>query len=91
MSSRKFPKLDESDMRREEARLPELAKMAGSNAHRRSLQRFGRVLTVRNDQLIDLRSDGGITVVKALPPAVKVPASSPKVKVKLIAGRKKQP
>ncbi|WP_296359166.1 hypothetical protein [Ramlibacter sp.] len=91
MSSRKFPKIEEGEMRRQEARLPDLAKVAGENAHRRSLQRFGQVLTVQNNQMVDLRSDGSVTVVKTLPPVIKVPTTLPKVKVRLAAKRKKQP
>lgn len=70
--SRKYPRLDESSMQQLESRIPELAARAGLAAHRRALQSFGRVVTVQDDKLVELKSDGSFTIVKALPPALKV-------------------
>lgn len=75
MSRAQFSSADEAELRKLEAGVPEIAARAGLKAHLASLAKFGQVVTVRNQKVVRLTSDGQYTVLSDIPPAVKVPKS----------------
>lgn len=70
--ARKFPSIDEAEMRRAESDVPRLARQAGAKANRSALQRFGHVTTLRQNSVVELKQDGSFSIVAPLRPPVKV-------------------
>jgi hypothetical protein len=61
-----------SDDDRDDADVPELAVRALTEAHQRALRAGRPLVFVRNDKLIRIDEQGGVTILKELPARIKV-------------------
>jgi hypothetical protein len=91
VSNAKFPTVEEAELLKQQARVPQFAQRAGQKAHSESLRRFGQVVTVRDDQVVRLSSNGMFTVISELRPAIKVPPTMNKAGLKLVSAASKKP
>lgn len=64
--------MDEMEMRRAEARIPELARKAGRAAHERALKVRGSVTVVVGANLVEKSASGDVKVIRRLGEPVKV-------------------
>ncbi|WP_431052844.1 hypothetical protein [Roseateles sp. L2-2] len=64
--------LTEEEMLAAEARFPELAAKAGRKAYERALAEMGSVVVASGDWLVRRFADGSETLIKRLPPDLKV-------------------
>jgi len=76
----KSPALPEEEINRIDQCVPFEARLAGQRAHRAALERFGRVVTVKDGQLGTLSDTGEFSPSRSLPRDTPV---SPGVRVKL--------
>lgn len=63
-----------------EARIPQMAQAAFSQAHLKALTLSGKVLQVSDGRLVELSAEGAVRVIKSVAPSFKVPLGTKRIR-----------